>query len=71
MIGIQTALSSRPIAYQTLTLVNLFNTENKKAIPKLWALEWLYSILYSMNDLYDFVLTNITFFSIKGNPDFD
>ena len=44
---------------------------NKKAIPKLWALEWLNSILYSMNDLYDFVLTNITFFSIKGNPDFD
>ena len=34
MIGIQTAILTRPIAYQTLTLVNLFNSENKKAIPK-------------------------------------
>lgn len=71
MISIQTALSSRPSAYLSLTLVNQYGFMNKKAIPKLWALEWLNSILYSMNDLYDFVLTNITFFSIKGNPDFD
>lgn len=70
MIGIQTALSSRPSAYLFLTLVNQYGFMNKKAIPKLWALEWLYSILYSMNDLYDFVLTNITFFSIEGNSHF-
>ena len=34
LIGIQTAILTRPIAYQTLTLVNLFNSENKKTIPK-------------------------------------
>ena len=71
MTGIPTALPFRPIGYLSLTLVNQYGFMNKKAIPKLWALEWLNSILYSMNDLYDFVLTNITFFSIKGNPDFD
>ena len=70
MIGIQTALSSRPSAYLFLTLVNQYGFMNKKAIPKLRALEWLYSILYSMTDLYDFVLTNITFFSIEGNSHF-
>ena len=34
MIGIQTSIPARPIAYQTLTLVNLSNSENKKTIPK-------------------------------------
>jgi hypothetical protein len=33
LIGIQTAIPTRPIAYQTLTLVNLFDAGNKKAIP--------------------------------------